>query len=148
MRFRLTFWTLLFVMVFAELTQAQSGPCTQSTIGHSRVPVADDAFSFMPPYGKPVIGKAAIGETDTKAFSDRTNVRSERVGEHRIVPSVSGDMAYEYGTIHMSSDSNGNPATGHGDFKADMLTPTKQRDCLSAGGAEDAAIGGKTATPK
>src|SRR5215472_3276503 len=72
MRFRLTFWTLLFVMVFAELTQAQSGPCTQSTIGHSRVPVADDAFSFMPPYGKPVIGKAAIGETDTKAFSDRT----------------------------------------------------------------------------
>jgi len=113
--------TVLFVIASAVLAQGQSGRCTQSTIERGHVPVADDAFSYMPPYGKPVVGKAAIGEADTKSFSDRTNIKSEWVGAHRIVSSASGDMAYEYGTLHTSSDSKSNPATGHEDFKAAML---------------------------
>jgi len=112
---------ILFVIISAVLTQAQSGPCTQSTIESGHLPVADDAFAYMPPYGKPVVGKVGIAEADTKSFSERTHIRSEWVGEHRIVPSASGDMAYEYGTLHMSSDSNANPATGHEDFDAIML---------------------------
>jgi len=112
---------VLLVLASAILTQGQSGPCTQSAVERGHIPVADDAFSYMPPYGEPVVGKSSIGKADAKSFSDRTNIRSEWVGEHRIVSSAAGDMAYEYGTLHMSSDSKANPTTGHEDFKAAML---------------------------
>ena len=112
---------LLVVVLSAVLTQAQAGPCTESAIKQGNLPTAEDAFSYMPPYGKPVVGKPAIKEANTKSFSDRTNIKSDWVGEHRIVSSPSGDMAYEYGTLHMSSDSKSNPAAGHEDFEAVML---------------------------
>jgi len=112
---------ILLFLSSAVRTQGQSGPCTQNAIERGHLPVAEDAFSYMPPYGKPVVGKGAIGEADTKSFSDRTNIKSGWVGEHRIVSSASGDMAYEYGTLHMSSDSKANPETGHEDFEAAML---------------------------
>jgi hypothetical protein len=60
---------------------------------------------YMPPIRKTGSRKPAIKEANEKSFSDRTNIRSDWVGEHRIVFSPSGDMAYEYGTLHMSSDS-------------------------------------------
>jgi len=127
---RYSLMTVVFVMASAVLTQGQSGPCSQSAIEGGRLPVADDAFSYMPPYGKPVVGKAAIGEADAKSFSDRTNIRSAWVGEHRIVSSASGEMAYEYGTLHMSSDSKSNSTTGHEDFKAVMLIVYKARGAV------------------
>jgi hypothetical protein len=118
MRYRLA---VLFVIASAASAPGQSGPCTQSTIRRGHVPVADQAFSFMPPYGKPAVGKDAINEADNKSFSDRTNIKSEWGDDHRIVSSGAGDMAYEYGTLHMSSDSKSNPATGREHFKAVML---------------------------
>jgi len=107
----------LFLLVSAAMTQAQTGPCTESVIKEGHLPVADDAFSYMPPYGKPVVGKPAMDDANKKSFSDRTNVKSSWVGEHRIVSSPSGDMAYEYGTRHVSYDDK----DGHHEFEAVML---------------------------
>lgn len=36
------------------------------------LPAADDVFSYMPPYGKPVVGKRAPQAANEKSFSDRT----------------------------------------------------------------------------
>jgi hypothetical protein len=54
--------------------------------------MADDTFSYMPPYGKPVTGKSAIHDTAQSKFSDRTNVTNSWVGERRIVVSPSGHV--------------------------------------------------------
>jgi ketosteroid isomerase-like protein len=109
----------LLILLSAVLTQAQSGPCTESAIKQGNLPSADDAFAFMPPYGKPVVGKPAIKEANEKSFSDRTNITRSWVGEHRIVSSPSGDMAYEYGTLHMGYDSK---EEGHQEFEAVILS--------------------------
>jgi hypothetical protein len=77
--------------------KAQSGPCTESAVKLGHQPSAEDAFSYMPPYGKPVVGKPAIKEANEKSFSDRTNLKSEWEADHRIVSSPTDDMAYEYG---------------------------------------------------
>ena len=84
----------------------------------------------MPPYGKPAVGKPAINDANEKSFSDRTNIKSNWIGEHRIVSSPSGDMAYEYGTLHMSSDSKSKPATGHEEFEAVMLIIYKAKGAV------------------
>ena len=107
----------LFILLSSVATQAQTGPCTESAIKEGHLPVADDAFSYMPPYGKPVVGKPAMEDANKKSFSDRTNVKSSWVGEHRIVSAPSGDMAYEYGTRHVSYDDK----EGHHEFEAVML---------------------------
>jgi hypothetical protein len=90
------------ILLSALLTQAQTGPCTESAIKQGNVPVADDAFSYMPPYGKPAVGKPAIQEANTKSFSGRTNIQHSWVGDHKIVIAPSGDMAYEYGTVQQA----------------------------------------------
>ena len=113
------------LVLFAALAQAQTGPCTESAIKQSNLPTAEDAFSYMPPYGKPVVGKPAIQAANEKSFSDRTNIQHSWVGEHRIVSSPSGDMAYEYGTTLMSYDSK---QDGHQEFKAVILTVYKAKD--------------------
>jgi len=115
----------LFLVVFAALAHAQTGPCKERAIKQGNLPAADDAFSFMPPYGKPVVGKSEIQTANTKSFSDRTNIQRSWVGEHRIVSSPHGDMAYEYGTMQMSYDSK---KDGHQEFKAVILTVYKAKD--------------------
>jgi hypothetical protein len=107
----------LFILLAAVMTQAQTGPCTESAVKQGHLPFADDAFSYMPPYGKPVVGKPAMEDANKKSFSDRSNVKSSWVGEHRIVSAPSGDMAYEYGTRHVSYDDK----DGHHEFEAVML---------------------------
>jgi hypothetical protein len=109
------------ILLCAALLQAQTGPCSEKAINDGKLPVSDDAFSYMPPYGKPVTGKPALKEANTKSFSDRTNIKSDWAGDHKIVISGSGDMAYEQGTMHMSSDSKSQPKTGHEEFNAVML---------------------------
>ena len=39
-------------------------------------------------------------------------------------------MAYEYGTVHMSSDSKSNQAAGHEDFEAVMLMVYKAKGAV------------------
>ena len=122
--------SLFTVVLSAALMQGQTGPCTESAVKKSDLPAADDAFAYMPPYGKPVVGKPAIKEANEKSFSDRTNIKSDWVGEHRIVSSPSGDMAYEYGTLHVSSDSKSKPSAGHEDFEAVMLIVYKAKGAV------------------
>jgi ketosteroid isomerase-like protein len=115
----------ILTLFCAALTQAQAGPCTEAAIKEGNLPVAEDAFSYMPPYGKPVVGKPAIQAANEKSFSDRTNIQHSWVGDHRIVPSASGDMAYEYGTTHVSYDSK---SGGHHEFEAVILSVYKAGD--------------------
>ena len=113
------FRVLLFLIIlFGVYADAQSGPCTESAIRTGNLPPAADAFVYMPPYGKPVVGESNIKAANTKSFSDTTNIRRSWAADHRIVASPSGDMAYEQGTMQMSYDSKGE---GHQDFKAVML---------------------------
>jgi hypothetical protein len=125
---------LLVVFLSAVLSQAQTGPCTESAIKGGKIPIAEDAFEYMPPYGKPVIGKAAMQAANTKSFSDRTNVKSSWVGEHRIVSAPSGEMAYEYGTLDVTYDTKGDAK--HHEFKAVMLNVYKAKNgvCESVAG--------------
>ena len=108
----------LFILLSAVPTQAQTGPCTESAVKQGKLPAADDVFSYMPPYGKPVIGKPAIQAANAQSFSDRTNITRAWVGDRRIVSTPSGDMAYEYGTVHMGYDEGGK----HNEFEAVMLS--------------------------
>ena len=111
--------TLLFILLCAALTQAQTGPCTESAITQGSLPVADRAFSYMPPYGKPVVGKTQIETANAKNFAGRTNIKWDWVGEHRIVSAPSGEMAYEHGTVHVSYE-NRKDGSPH-EFKAVIL---------------------------
>jgi hypothetical protein len=119
------------ILLSAGLSRAQSGPCT-TAIKQGKLPMADDAFSYMPPFGKPVTGKSAIHDASQNKFADRTNVTSSWVGEHRIVASSSGDMAYEHGTLRMAYDDK----EGHHQFDAVMLTVYKAKGgvCQMAAG--------------
>ncbi|MFY9558678.1 MAG: hypothetical protein WAQ52_00455 [Terriglobales bacterium] len=118
--------SLLLIVASAVLMQAQAGPCTESLIKQGKVPVAEDAFSYMPPYGKPVVGKSEIQATNQEKFGERTNIKSSYVGEHRIVSSSSGDMAFEHGTLQVSYDDKGNGK--HHEFKAVILNVYKAKD--------------------
>jgi hypothetical protein len=110
-----------FIGVCAATAHAQSGPCTEAVINQGKLSAADDAFSYMPPYGRPVVGKSEIKSANTRSFSERTNITRSWVGEHRIVTTPSGDMAYEYGTMRMGYDEKG----AHTEFEAVMLTVYK-----------------------
>jgi hypothetical protein len=114
----------LFILLCAAPTRAQTGPCTENAVKQGDLPAADDVFSYMPPYGKPVVGKPAIQAANKKSFSARTNITRAWVGDHRIVSTPSGDMAYEYGTVHMGYDEGGK----HNEFEAVMLTVYKAKD--------------------
>src|ERR1700730_9239737 len=114
----------LFMLPCAALAQAQTGPCTESVIKAGRLPAADDVFSYMPPYGKPVVGKPAIQAASAKSFSDRTNVTRAWVGDYRVVSTASGDMAYEYGTVHMGYDEGGK----RNEFEAVILSVYKAKN--------------------
>ena len=99
-----------------------------AAVKQGSLPVADDAFSFMPPYGKPVTGTAATEEAAKKSFSDRINRKFEWAGDHLIVASPSGDMAYEHGTMHVSYDDKSDGK--HHTFDAVMLNVFKAKGAV------------------
>jgi hypothetical protein len=107
---------LLFLFASTIFGFAQ-GPCTEPAVKEGKLPMADNAFSYMPPFGKPVSGKTAIQDTAEKKFAGRTNIKHSWESDHRIVASASGDMAYEHGTMDMTYDEEGKPHA----FKAVML---------------------------
>jgi len=125
MRFSLVFF---FTFVICAFAQAQTGSCTEKAIKQGNLPSADDAFSFMPPYGKPVTGTAATEEAAQKSFSDRVNRKFEWASDHRIVASPSADMAYEHGTMHVSYDDKMDGK--HHTFDAVMLNVYKGKGAV------------------
>jgi hypothetical protein len=65
-------------LVFAQeknATRYTQGPCTEAAVRQSNLRMEDDAFSYMPPSGKPVSGKAALQDTAEKKFAERTNIK-------------------------------------------------------------------------
>ena len=124
MRFVLAF---LFTLTFAAFTQAQTGPCTEEAVKKGNLPRADDVFSFMPPYGKPVTGKAAEDKVAGKTFTS-INRKFEWASDHRVVASPSGDMAYEHGTMHVSYDDK--DGGKHHTFSAVMLNVFKAKGAV------------------
>jgi len=115
-----TIFVLLFVFASTMFVYAQ-GACTEAAVKEGRLPMAEDAFSYMPPYGKPITGKAAIQDTAGKKFAGRTNIKHTWESDRKIVASASGDMAYEHGTMEVSYEEDGKPHT----FKAVMLNVYK-----------------------
>ncbi len=113
-----------FFLFFAVRIARAGGPCTESAIQQGNLPTADDAFSYMPPYGKPVVGKPAIQSANAKSFSGRTNVTRSWASDHRIVSMASGDMAYEYGVVQMGYDDDGKRT----EFEAVILRVYKSKD--------------------
>jgi hypothetical protein len=115
--------TILMFMLASTMTLSAQGPCTAAAVKEGKLPMADNAFSYMPPFGKPVSGKTAIQDTAEKKFAGRTNIKHSWESDRRIVASTSGDMAYEHGTMDMSYDEEGKPHT----FKAVMLNVYKAK---------------------
>ena len=124
--------TILMFMLASTIGVSAQGPCTEAAVKEGNVKLADDAFSYMPPFGKPVNGKTAIQDTVEKKFAGRTNIKHSWESDHRIVASASGDMAYEHGTMDMSYDEGGKPHK----FKAVMLNVYKAKGgvCESVAG--------------
>jgi hypothetical protein len=124
--------TILMFMLASTMIVSAQGPCTEAAVKEGKVQLADDAFSYMPPFGKPVSGNTAIHDTAEKKFAGRTNIKHSWEADHRIVASASGDMAYEHGTMDMSYDEGGKPHT----FKAVMLNVYKAKGgvCESVAG--------------
>lgn len=116
--------TLLLLLASATLLQAQSGPCTRSAIEKGNLSASEDSFSYMPPYGRPVIGNAEMKNANEKSFSGRTNIQRRWENDHRIVATPAGDMAYEAGTVRMSYDSK---TEGRKEFEAVMLMVYKPK---------------------
>ena len=115
--------TILMFMLASTIVVSAQGPCTEAAVKEGKLQMADDAFSYMPPFGKPVSGKTAIQDTAEKKFAGRTNIKHSWESDHRIVASASGDMAYEHGTMDMSYDEEGKPHA----FKAVMLNVYKAK---------------------
>ncbi|HZR64797.1 MAG TPA: hypothetical protein VFA85_06580 [Terriglobales bacterium] len=119
---------LLFAVISVLPSQAQSGPCTENAVKSGDLQPAADSFAYMPPYGKPKTGTSEIKKADEDNFSDRINIQQKWLPDHRIVSSPGADMAYEHGTLHMSSDSKSKPgAAGHEEFDAVMLIVYKAK---------------------
>ena len=116
---------LLAVLSFCGAAAAQNGPCTEAGIRAAKsaaekhqLPHTADLYFFSGALDKPVIGAQAAGRTSATIGASRKNESDvDKIG--RIVADKSGDMAYEYGTSHMSYD---DVKTGkHEDFTAAYL---------------------------
>jgi len=110
----------LFTLASASFAYGQAGPCTEKAVREGNLPRADDAFAYMPPYGKPLTGKASEDQVADKSFASRINRKFEWADDRRIVASPSGDMAYEHGTMRVSYDDKSDGK--HHEFQAVMLT--------------------------
>lgn len=116
---------LLAVFSFSGLAAAQTGPCTVAGVKAVRaaspkhaLPHTADLYFFSGALDKPMIGAQAAEKISASIGSSRKN---ESFVDHtdRIVADPSGDMAYEYGSSHMSYDDV--KSGHHEDFTAAYL---------------------------
>jgi len=105
------------------LALAQKGPCTEAQIKASVAkqspPTSTDSYFFSGALDKPVVGTRAMAQATAPIAAARKNENQAPNKPDRIVAAPSGDMAYEYGTVHVSFD---DAQTGkHHDFTAAYL---------------------------
>jgi ketosteroid isomerase-like protein len=110
---------------------AQNGPCNEQSIrdlgkaDHTDL-AAEDMYFFSGAIDKPVVGTDARKQTAAPVAAARTHEKEEPLKPERIVAASSGEMAYEYGTAHVSFD---NKKDGkHVDFTAAHLRVWKAVD--------------------
>jgi ketosteroid isomerase-like protein len=99
----------VFMAFFSGAAIAQKGPCTEQVIqdanaGHVDSALADDVYVVSPAIKQPVVGKAEVERVGKMIHSQRKNeIYGPNPPDH-IVVAPSGDMAYLYGTRHVSFD--------------------------------------------
>lgn len=105
-----TFLTLLAVLSFSSAAAAQSGPCTEAAIKAAKtaawkgaLPHTSGQYFFSGALDEPVIGTQPRAKAGSAIAATRKN-ESEVETTGRIVPADSADMAYEYGTVHITYD--------------------------------------------
>lgn len=99
----------VFTVVLSIAAFAQQGPCTEQAIKDASAKqddsrFADDIFVASPAHNEPTIGKSEMKRVGETIHASRTNESHAPSQPGRIVVAPSGDMAYEYGTVHVSFD--------------------------------------------
>jgi ketosteroid isomerase-like protein len=112
---------ILLVALLALPAAAQAATCSEQFIKNEgpkpgAAAYADDEYFFSGALKKPVVGGAAINKASEPVAASRKNEDLGSPKADRIVVAPSGDMAYEYGTNHMSFDSKEDGK--HADFTA------------------------------
>jgi ketosteroid isomerase-like protein len=69
--------------------------------------MAEGAFSHVPSFAKPVVGRAAYRDAAETKLAGRTNIEHSWESDRLIVVSVQGDMAYERGIMDVHYDEEG-----------------------------------------
>jgi ketosteroid isomerase-like protein len=116
---------LLAVLASCGVVAAQNGPCTEDAVKtavakgvHAAADNTDDSYFFSGALDKPLIGKPARQQASDAIQAQRKN-ESDVEKPDRVVASASKDMAYEYGTAHITYD---DAKTGkHEDFTSAYL---------------------------
>lgn len=113
----------LALLFLNGLALAQKGPCTEDQIKASAVQqspaMSSDFYFFSGALEKPAVGKRALDQAAAPVSAARRNEKDGANKPDRIVAAPSADMAYEYGTSHVSFDE---AQTGkHYDFTAAYL---------------------------
>lgn len=110
MKYPVSTFVLIVVVQFCPVF-AQKGPCTEESIraaSKAGPPVrTDDSYLFNPMLPKPVIGDEERNKANQSlgpSMANRKNMSMVPPEIDRIVVATSGDMAYGYGTSHMSYD--------------------------------------------
>jgi ketosteroid isomerase-like protein len=121
---------IVLVVLFAVPAVAQNGACSEQSIKKANVAhddslLAKDMYFFSGALKQPVVGTAAANKAFAPIAASRQNEKQDPMKPDRIVVASSGDMAYEYGTAHMSFDSK---KEGHVDFTAAYLRVWKTVD--------------------
>lgn len=102
----------LMIVVFtlaSSLFVLSQGPCTEAAVKKGNLPMAEDAFSHVPSFAKPVTGRAAFEDEAEAKLAGRTNIEHSWESDRLIVASVKGDMAYERGIMDVRYDEEGKP---------------------------------------
>jgi ketosteroid isomerase-like protein len=112
----------LLVVALCGTAFAQKGKCNEDSIRNpsqtERV-LSDDVFFFSGALDKPVVGRSALSKQMQTVAAGREKENNASAKPEKVVVSQSGDMAYEYGTDHVTFDEKG---TGkHNDFTAAYL---------------------------
>jgi hypothetical protein len=99
----------VFTITASLAAVARKGPCTEQTIKDTSQKqndssLADALYFFSPAVTEPIIGKSELQKSREHGEAARTNQKYDPSHVERIVVAASGEMAYEYGTRHLSFD--------------------------------------------
>ncbi len=69
-------------MLASTIFVCAQGPCTESVVKQGNLLMADDAFSYMPPFGKPVVAQQSKTQPKRSSRVEPTSsIRGSRIVE-------------------------------------------------------------------